>query len=456
MIFYDISRVGAVPPIISQREPFAWRNNRDGRPPPKKAKSQAAIEAHPNHRAGIRNHVVTIRAQDAQTKEIFEASLSALRKAGAARGKMDVHTARAVALGPRPGAAQIFRRPGGGGPERSGRKARFHREVNDGRSISRSSSITGIPRTWKPLGSTRPRRKPLGISDQRCRARKEVSTLLLTRLFRNGMPGAASPRRSLCCWLKARRVGSKEIYEFGEEEDRIRVAVDATDAREGHMKILNTPELSELAGNAHRRNWEAIHVTGVDTHQAGWLLEGFYENFRERIRALEGASQFLRRVCDGMILRERREIECRSVTTVSPGRWSAPDAPPRMVTLNLYYSGARIARELVSRGRACRAWVSRRDRGRAGGTFLPGILLGLVSPGFRTTPFPMRSFETWKKMGDRGCMERLSRSGWAGAYSRKSPGSLPKSERRNRKAANETESREDKLEQCRLASRSIR
>jgi len=52
------------------------------------------------------------------------------------------------------------------------------------------------------------------------------------------------------------------------------------------------------------------------------------------------------RLRDGMILREGREAELPVLYDELAGLLVGP-TPPRIVTLNLYYSGARIARELV-------------------------------------------------------------------------------------------------------------
>jgi hypothetical protein len=86
--------------------------------------------------------------------------------------------------------------------------------------------------------------------------------------------------------------------------------------------ILNTPQLSELSGHARRRKWEAIHVSGVDTQQAGWFLEGFYKDLREHHPdRLQGVVDSSDRLCDGMLLREGRESRNRSVSATSPMRW---------------------------------------------------------------------------------------------------------------------------------------
>ena len=58
-----------------------------------------------------------------------------------------------------------------------------------------------------------------------------------------------------------------------------------------------------------------------------------------------------------------------------------PAAPPYVVTLNLYYSGARTARELVKRGaHAALGFLDEIKDDATGPTLLPGVLLGMVPP----------------------------------------------------------------------------
>ena len=147
--------------------------------------------------------------------------------------------------------------------------------------------------------------------------------LLITRLFRNGRPPVALPPPELVLFVESAPGRLKDLYEFDDEEDRIRAAVNATGVREGHMEILNTPQLSELSGHARRRKWEAIHVSGVDTQQAGWFLEGFYKDLREHHPdRLQGVVDISTRLCDGMLLaRKAARSRNRSVSATSPMRW---------------------------------------------------------------------------------------------------------------------------------------
>ena len=100
-----------------------------------------------------------------------------------------------------------------------------------------------------------------------------------------------------------------------------------------------------------------------------------------------------------MLLREGREIQKPVCFGDLADALVNPDAPPNLVTLNLYYSGARIARELVGTGGPRRARIPRRDRRRARGAVLPGVLLGVVRPG-EEGPFPRPSSRLAESDGD--------------------------------------------------------
>src|SRR4030095_1148172 len=116
------------------------------------------------------------------------------------------------------------------------------------------------------------------------------------------------------------------------------------------MRIAATPSVSKLRDIVRSKHWEVIHVTGVDTHQAVSLVENFYEGLEvspatwEKIEDQEG------QIRDGMILRESRYKELPVAYTELAKLLVNPDKAPYLVTLNLYHSGARIARELVKDG----------------------------------------------------------------------------------------------------------
>jgi hypothetical protein len=174
--------------------------------------------------------------------------------------------------------------------------------------------------------------------------------LLISRLFSNGMSAVTpSPPRSVL-FVESAPGRIEELYEFDDEEERISAAVGAAEKPAKYWKILATPQVSELKEAVENTNWEAIHVTGVDTHQAGWFIEDFYADLKKNkpdiFKALIDATG---RLQDGMILRQGRESEL-PVLYDELAQILTGATPPRIVTLNLYYSGARIARELIRAG----------------------------------------------------------------------------------------------------------
>jgi hypothetical protein len=188
------------------------------------------------------------------------------------------------------------------------------------------------------------------------RAEGRYQSLLITRLFNNGLARVTPHPPKSVLFVESAPGRFKDQYEFDDEEGRIRAAVDAPSKQQGddgrYWKILPTPQKSELSGYVRdpRQVWEAIHVTGIDTHQAGWCIQDFYADMKHDKEALfKSLLDPAGRLRDGMILREGPESELPVLyddlaeTLVGP-------TPPRIVTLNLYYSGARIARELVKKG----------------------------------------------------------------------------------------------------------
>ncbi len=180
----------------------------------------------------------------------------------------------------------------------------------------------------------------------RCEGR--YHQLLISRLFRNGMkPVVPHPPQSVL-FVESAPGRLQDKYGFKSEEERIAAAVGDIGRQKKCMTILPTPQVSELRAKIRKENWEAIHVSGVDTHQTGWFIDDFYRDLDDDLlkRILDPSG----RLCDGMLLREGSESECPVCYTDLADTLVNPDAPVRVVTLNLYYSGARIARELIRRG----------------------------------------------------------------------------------------------------------
>jgi hypothetical protein len=185
------------------------------------------------------------------------------------------------------------------------------------------------------------------------RSEGRFQSLLITRLFRNGSPAVVPSPPEQVLFVESAPGRLKDEYEFDDEEERIRAAVDAVGPRLKNMKIMPTPQLTELADEVKKNKWEAIHVTGVDTQQAAWCrsIEGLYDDIREHKPELwDEIATPDKRLRDGMLLRQGPESELPVPYQKLAEVLISPRKPPYVVTLNLYYSGARTARELVRKG----------------------------------------------------------------------------------------------------------
>jgi hypothetical protein len=144
------------------------------------------------------------------------------------------------------------------------------------------------------------------------------------------------------------RIG--QIYNFEDEETRLGAAVNLEEnvnpKDNNGLTFSRTEPLSKLKGRLSGKAWQAVHVTGVDTHQAAWLIEDFYSAVARRTDVIDESD----RLHDGMILRGDRDSELPVRYDELADLLIEPQKPPGVITLNLYYSGARTARELVRRG----------------------------------------------------------------------------------------------------------
>lgn len=170
--------------------------------------------------------------------------------------------------------------------------------------------------------------------------------LLVTRCFSNGVDvNSIPPRQVLFVESAPGRIDQE--YEFDGEETRIRAAVN------NKMTIAPTLPLGKLKEKVASSNWEAIHVTGVDTHQAAWLIDGFYDVFEKTKPDEKPKTDVIDDsdvLHDGMILRGDTESEVPVRYDHLPAILLGSKKKPQVITLNLYYSGARTARELVRKG----------------------------------------------------------------------------------------------------------
>ncbi|WP_249137916.1 hypothetical protein [Bradyrhizobium canariense] len=181
------------------------------------------------------------------------------------------------------------------------------------------------------------------------RAAGRYHSTLISRLFDNGLAQVTPHPPTGMLFVESAPGRFWDKYDFADEENRISVAIGATDKPDNdkYRTILRTPQTSELAKTIHGSKWEAIHVTGIDTHQAAWIVEDFYVDMKTKNKPLfDTLIDSTGRLPDGMILREGHESEL-PVPYGDLAKILVGPTPPRIVTLNLYYSGARVARELV-------------------------------------------------------------------------------------------------------------
>ena len=231
-------------------------------------------------------------------------------------------------------------------------------------------------------------------------------TMLVTRLLRNGSPAVipAPPREMLFVESAPGRL--RDAYDFESERERIRAAIGA-DGQDGDraavpaMRISATESLTQLRKTVRERRWEAMHVTGLDTHQAAWYIETLYEDLEEKVKkqpsAWRNVVDSFGRVRDGMVLREPNVAELPVDYATLASVLINPKEPPRLVTLNLYYSGARTARELVARGaRAAIGFLDEIDD-EAAERFFQAFYWAWCRPG-GALAIPHAFVEAWQKM----------------------------------------------------------
>lgn len=195
-------------------------------------------------------------------------------------------------------------------------------------------------------------------------------SLLITRLFRNRAPAMnpAPPERVL--FIESAPGRLEEIYDFSSERVRIQAAVGANQAKTMSqlrterslgsttpgrlLAISETETVDTLAETVRLERWDVLHVTGVDTHQVGWYLPSLYEELKEDQpeiwRAIIEPPKDDPRIRDGMLLRRHSVPELPVPFDQLAQTMINPRNPPWLVTLNLYYSGTRTAREMVKRG----------------------------------------------------------------------------------------------------------
>lgn len=192
-------------------------------------------------------------------------------------------------------------------------------------------------------------------------------SLLVTRLFRNTRKDAVIPEPpNKVLFVESAPGRLEDIFSFSQEEVRIAAAVAGRLLRSRHkartqdsgpiVQLSETETLSAVRRRVRSDRWDVIHLSGIDTHQAGWMVDGFYDDLEEKRagwRKVVGPRETGERIADGMILRERNEPELPVRYDELADALIDSRRTPWLVTLNLYYSGARTAREMVRRGALC-------------------------------------------------------------------------------------------------------
>jgi hypothetical protein len=185
------------------------------------------------------------------------------------------------------------------------------------------------------------------------RAVGRFDAILITRLFTNKTVAQIPPAPARVLFVESAPGRIEDEFDFAPERERIQAAVNpdvpAAPGQARRLDISATQSVSQLKKTVRETRWDAIHVTGLDTHQMAWVFEGFYDAAPrppdwKRIVDPSG------NIRDGMILREPPIAELPVPYDELADVIVNPKNPPSLITLNLYYSGARIARELVRRG----------------------------------------------------------------------------------------------------------
>ena len=197
--------------------------------------------------------------------------------------------------------------------------------------------------------------------------------LLITRLIRNRREPVIPPPPGRVLFVESAPGRLYDQYDFESERKRIAAAVraraevlpdgrrvmpehfsaprePADDDKPREIRFALTETERTLKRTVQSEPWEAIHVTGVDTHQAASVIPGFYDAAQEKPLEWKRIADAAGRVRDGMILRESNVSELAVPYDELAAVLVNRRRPPNLVTLNLYHSGARIARELVAQG----------------------------------------------------------------------------------------------------------
>jgi hypothetical protein len=129
--------------------------------------------------------------------------------------------------------------------------------------------------------------------------------ILISRLIRNGGRPVVPPSPSRVLFVESAPGRLYEQYDFASERTRIAAAIRVqkeimpggerreppvhfTASPEGNirrpreMRLALTETEQRLRDTVSDEPWDAIHVSGIDTHQAAALVPGFYKEIQEK------------------------------------------------------------------------------------------------------------------------------------------------------------------------------
>jgi hypothetical protein len=163
--------------------------------------------------------------------------------------------------------------------------------------------------------------------------------LLVTRVLqrRTANPGGA-PRSFLFVQSAPGRLRS--VYSFESERARLRAATSPRTGETRGWRLSDSGRLDRIERRVRKYTPDAIHISGIDNHQAARLIHGFYAEGGDAAGP----------PTDGMVVRGQSGAEHPASFDVLARNIVPDGTSPMLVSCNLYYSSARIAQEFVRRG----------------------------------------------------------------------------------------------------------
>jgi len=163
--------------------------------------------------------------------------------------------------------------------------------------------------------------------------------LLVTRLLRReALPALPPIRPSSFFFLQSDPGRLDGFYSFESERARLKAATGPVSWR-----LSDSDTLSRIQQRLSRQTPHAIHISGIDNHQAARIIDDFYNEDAVKKRVGPHGPE------DGMLVRGVEIPEEPVPFYTLAAHVVSPAMRPWLVTCNLYYS-SRIAEELVRHG----------------------------------------------------------------------------------------------------------